>query len=154
MLKYPQLDIADPDSVASFVKSLKKDHANVDVLINNAGVNLDMEYSPANVKKTLDTNYRGNLNMCQSFIPILSKTGRIVNVSSTGSSLSGYSKEIQDRFRSSKMTLQGLEKMMQEYQVVTGSRSDSSKTLRDKTGSSKQRSRVSQWMEIPGIQCQ
>ncbi|KAL8709568.1 MAG: hypothetical protein Q9220_005660 [cf. Caloplaca sp. 1 TL-2023] len=61
-LRYPQLDIADPGSVSNFVKSLKDDHAKVDVLINNAGVNLDMEYSPANVKKTLDTNYRGTLD--------------------------------------------------------------------------------------------
>ncbi|KAI4192127.1 MAG: hypothetical protein LQ346_004473 [Caloplaca aetnensis] len=56
--------------------------------------------------------------MCQTFIPLLSKDGRIVNVSSTGSSLSGYSKEIQDRFRSPKMTLDDLEQMMNEYQVI------------------------------------
>lgn len=55
--------------------------------------------------------------MCQAFIPLLSKNGRIVNVSSTGSSLNQYSKEIQQRFRSSSMTLQDLEGMMQEYQV-------------------------------------
>ncbi|KAL8958383.1 MAG: hypothetical protein Q9193_004545 [Seirophora villosa] len=47
----------------------------------------------------------------------MSKTGRVVNVSSTGSSLSGYSKEIQDRFRSPTMTLNDLEQMMTEYQV-------------------------------------
>ncbi|KAI4238009.1 MAG: hypothetical protein L6R40_005820 [Gallowayella cf. fulva] len=134
-LKYPKLDIADRSSIDSFAKAIRKDHTNVDVLINNAGVNLDMEYSPANVETTLNTNYRGTLNvsgprktrewegksergqMCQIFIPLLSKRGRIVNVSSTGSSLSGYSKEIQDRFRSPKMTLQDLEQMMNEYQV-------------------------------------
>ena len=58
------------------------------------------------------------LQMCQTFIPLLSKTGRIVNVSSVGSSLKQYSKAIQQRFRSSKMTLEGLEGMMQEYQVL------------------------------------
>ncbi len=56
--------------------------------------------------------------MCQTFIPLLSKDGRIVNVSSTGSSLSGYSQEIQDRFRNPKMTLDDLEQMMNEYQVI------------------------------------
>ena len=55
--------------------------------------------------------------MCHTFIPLLSQKGRIVNVSSTGSSLSQYDKEIQQRFRSSNMTLDGLEKLMQEYQV-------------------------------------
>ena len=33
------------------------------MLINNAGVNLDDEYSSANVRKTLDTNYRGTLHV-------------------------------------------------------------------------------------------
>ncbi|KAI4208456.1 MAG: hypothetical protein LQ348_000118 [Seirophora lacunosa] len=116
-LKYPKLDIADPDSIQRFAKSVEAEHASVDVLINNAGVNLDMQYSPVNVKTTLDTNYRGTLNMCKAFIPMMSKTGRVVNVSSTGSSLSGYSKEIQDRFRSPTMTLNDLEQMMTEYQV-------------------------------------
>ncbi|KAL8733889.1 MAG: hypothetical protein Q9166_001877 [cf. Caloplaca sp. 2 TL-2023] len=133
ILKYLKLDIADRSSIDGFAQSIKKDHEQIDVLINNAGVNLDMEYSPANVKTTLDTNYRGTLNvgdelcdvketsdnqqMCQTFIPMLRKNGRIVNVSSTGSSLGGYSKEIQERFRSPKMTLQDLEQMMKEYQV-------------------------------------
>ena len=62
-IKYPKLDIADPASVQSLANAIKNDHAGLDVLVNNAGVNLDDEYSPANVKKTLDTNYRGTLNV-------------------------------------------------------------------------------------------
>lgn len=62
-LRYRKLDIADPSSVQTFAKTIQADHSNVDVLINNAGVNLDMEYSPQNVKTTLDTNYRGTLNV-------------------------------------------------------------------------------------------
>ncbi|KAL8699826.1 MAG: hypothetical protein Q9224_001244 [Gallowayella concinna] len=123
--KYPRLDIADRRSVDGFAKTIQKDHTNVDVLINNAGVNLDLEYSPANAKTTLDINYRGTLNMCQTFIPLLSKNGRIVNVSSTASSLSGYSKEIQERFRDPKMTLQDLEQMMNEYQEAANNGTES-----------------------------
>lgn len=40
---------------------IQQEHPHVHVLINNAGVNLDQEYSPANVKTTLETNYRGTL---------------------------------------------------------------------------------------------
>ena len=61
--------------------------------------------------------------MCQTFFPLLKKDGRIVNVSSTASGLSQYSESLQERFRDSKMTLQDLEALMQEYQVsltVTG----------------------------------
>ena len=62
-LRYPKLDIADPKSIGRLAKTIQQDHENADVLINNAGVNLDLEYSPANVKTTLDTNYRGTLNV-------------------------------------------------------------------------------------------
>ena len=55
--------------------------------------------------------------MCQAFIPLLKKDGRIVNVSSTGSSLNQYSDKIQQQFRNPKMSLSDLEGMMQEYQV-------------------------------------
>ncbi|KAL8770629.1 MAG: hypothetical protein Q9209_003697 [Squamulea sp. 1 TL-2023] len=122
MMRYPKLDIADRNSIDDFARTIQKDHTNVDVLINNAGTNLDMEYSPANVKTTLDTNYRGTLN---TFIPMLRKNGRIVNVSSTGSSLGGYSKEIQDRFRNPEMTLPDLDQMMNEYQEAANSGTES-----------------------------
>ena len=54
--------------------------------------------------------------MCQTFIPLLREDGRIVNVSSTGSSLNQYSKDIQQRFRNPKMTLIDLENLLKEYQ--------------------------------------
>ena len=57
--------------------------------------------------------------MCQAFIPLLKKDGRIVNVSSTGSGLSIYSDKIQRQFRDPRMTLEDLESMMQQYQVGT-----------------------------------
>jgi carbonyl reductase 1 len=62
-IKYPQLDIADAASIQSLADTVESDHLGVDVLINNAGVNLDDAYSPINVKKTLDTNYRGTLKV-------------------------------------------------------------------------------------------
>ena len=56
--------------------------------------------------------------MCQTFVPLLRKNGRIVNVSSTGSSLDGYSKDIQKRLWNPKMTLPNLDQMMNDYQVT------------------------------------
>ena len=54
--------------------------------------------------------------MCQTFVPLLRVNGRIVNVSSTGSSLSNYSDLIKTRFRSPKMTLDDLEGMVNEFE--------------------------------------
>lgn len=55
--------------------------------------------------------------MCQTFIRLLRKDGRIVNVSSTASGLGQYRDDLQHRFRSPKMTLRDLEELVQEYQV-------------------------------------
>ena len=71
-VKYPQLDIADKESIRGFVETVKKEEGKVDVLINNAGVNVDDEYSPENVKVTLDTNVRGTLQVGDETFSILS----------------------------------------------------------------------------------
>ncbi len=55
--------------------------------------------------------------MCQTFIHLLDKDGRIVNVSSVASSLDPYSDDIRRRFRNPQMTLQDLDDMMAEYLV-------------------------------------
>ena len=60
---YSKLDIADRSSVESLASSVRERHGVVDVLINNAGVNVDDEYSAKNVKVTLDTNVRGTLQV-------------------------------------------------------------------------------------------
>lgn len=66
-VKYPKLDIADRESVKSFGEMMKQEEGKVDVLINNAGINVDDEYAPKNVKLTLDTNVRGTLLVRQCF---------------------------------------------------------------------------------------
>ena len=60
---YSKLDITDRSSVKNLASSVKEKHGAVDVLINNAGVNVDDEYSAKNVKVTLDTNVRGTLQV-------------------------------------------------------------------------------------------
>jgi len=46
--------------------------------------------------------------------------GRIVNLSSFGSVLAPYSKEIQARFRDEKLSLKGLEEIARDYEVCLG----------------------------------
>lgn len=57
------------------------------------------------------------LQMCRTFIPLLSKTGRIVNLSSVASSLKPYNESIQQRFRNPEATLEDLDKLTEEYLV-------------------------------------
>lgn len=60
---YPKLDISDHSSVSSLAKEVQQ-YGSVDVLINNAGINLDNEYGPQNARKTIDVNYRATLDVC------------------------------------------------------------------------------------------
>ena len=59
---YSELDISKRESIEALTHQESK-HGNVDVLINNAGVNLDAKYGPQSAKTTLDVNYRGTLSV-------------------------------------------------------------------------------------------
>ncbi|KAK5015104.1 hypothetical protein LTR60_003033 [Cryomyces antarcticus] len=113
---YPSLDISSKASIDALAKSIKDEHGRVDVLINNAGINVDAKYSPANAKLTLDVNYRGTLQMCETFLPLMPAHSRITNLSSVGSSLEHYSPAIAARFRDPNMTLADLAQLADEYQ--------------------------------------
>jgi carbonyl reductase 1 len=65
---FPKLDIANKTSITDFAAEVKG-HGHVDVLINNAGVNLDGEYSFENAKRTLDVNWRGTVDVSECLRP-------------------------------------------------------------------------------------
>ncbi|KAJ9116093.1 hypothetical protein QFC20_000766 [Naganishia adeliensis] len=114
-VKYPKLDITDEDSVRKLVELVKGEQRGVDALINNAGLNVDAQYSVENVELTLKTNYYGTLKMNQAFLPpVRGNKGRIVNLSSVGSLLKPYSPAIQSRFRGVE-SLEQVEDLAQEY---------------------------------------
>jgi carbonyl reductase 1 len=68
---YASLDISDSASIANLDKTLSDAKQPIDILINNAGVNLDApgQQTYENAVKTLDVNYRGTLAMCQMVLP-------------------------------------------------------------------------------------
>lgn len=112
-IRYAPLDISDAGSVNQLVADLE----HVDILINNAGINLDSDYNFTNAKKTLDVNYLGTLRSCQAFLSIMPANGRsrIVNVTSGACQLGNYAPTIQKRFRDPSMTLDSLNMMANEY---------------------------------------
>jgi len=113
---YKPLDISKQSSIVSLLADIQKnDHLPVSILINNAGVYLDDQFTPDHTRTTLDVNYRGPLSTCRVFIPHMAKHGRIVNLSSVGSSLDPYSDDKANMFRTIS-TLEDLEAFMQEYE--------------------------------------
>ncbi len=113
---YKALDISKQNSIDSILSDIQKnDHLPISALINNAAVHLDSDFTPKNAKTTLDVNYRGNLATCQAFIPHMAKDGRIVILSSVGSSLDQYSEDKANKFRTIN-TLEDLDSFMREYE--------------------------------------
>lgn len=115
-LKYRQLDISDSKSVQSAKAFILENHGTLDILINNAGIATKGDtFNRHVVDTTLSCNYFATLDMCETFLPIISNHGRLVNVSSMAGKLHRLSPELQARFRDTKLTVDGVTNLMQEF---------------------------------------
>ena len=93
------LDVTSSASIGDFQRWSVENNLDVDILINNAGVNLPFEPTPTepdffsidpkNTIHLLEINALGALRMCQALVPgmISRGYGRVVNVSSESGSL-------------------------------------------------------------------
>ena len=91
------LDINDSAQIQAAVQAIGDKFGKLDVLINNAGVMLDGEWSISNassvsidiIRKTFDTNFFALVELTQAVLPLIlkSKSGRIVNMASIEGSL-------------------------------------------------------------------
>ena len=82
-----RLDVADAGAVAAFPDLVRREHAGVDLLVNNAGVAMIGTFEQIrdeDFEWLLDINLRGVVRMTRAFLPLLhaSPDARIVNVSS------------------------------------------------------------------------
>lgn len=108
-LEYLQLDFLDSKSIDSFINNIK-DYKNIDVLINNAGINI-MEsidnLDKGNWDKVLQVNLTGPMVLTKTVSSIMKKNrgGRILNISSIWGVVS---KEKRNSYSASKTGLIGL----------------------------------------------
>ena len=84
-----RVDVADAAAVTAAAAALAERLPGIDILINNAGINLARSPSVADVtaeewRRVLDVNLSGALHCTQSLLPLLRRRGggRIVNFSS------------------------------------------------------------------------
>ncbi|KAJ5427397.1 hypothetical protein N7465_002467 [Penicillium sp. CMV-2018d] len=115
-----QLSLTDQASITALSTMVANEHKGCDILINNAAIYYYQEsITAAQLQETLDVNYRGTLNVCQAFLPIMRKTGRIVNVSSLASQLKHFHPRLQARFLKPDLTLTELNALVDEYSRFT-----------------------------------
>jgi len=109
-----EMDLSDIESVKSYLNTIK----DIDIIINNAGVNylntIENE-TTENLNKTLNINYLSPFTICQYFLPLLKNKnyGRIINI---GSIWIDYAKSLRGSYSASKNALHSLTKtIVSEY---------------------------------------
>jgi len=89
-----KVDVSDRAQVKAAVESIAKRFGGIDVLVNNAGIDMYGTFQNADddeVKRLYDVNLFGTLNLSREVLPhmISRKSGAIVNVSSIWGRLGG-----------------------------------------------------------------
>lgn len=87
--EYHPLEVTDNQSVLELTQYIKAKYGQLDILINNVGVNYDAwqrvsKVAISEVEYTIDVNLIGPWRLCNAMIPLMlvGDEGRIINVSS------------------------------------------------------------------------
>lgn len=83
------LDLSQPEQIQALVKKVAADDVRIDILINNAGINLSTqtEYptktlSVDTLRKTLEVNLIGLVDLTERLLPFVAADGQIIAISS------------------------------------------------------------------------
>jgi NAD(P)-dependent dehydrogenase (short-subunit alcohol dehydrogenase family) len=87
--EFIEIDVTNAASIENASVRIEHRHGHLDVLVNNAGISVDLSQPPsavslAQVRTTYETNVFGAIAVTQAMLPLLKKAqaGRIVNMSS------------------------------------------------------------------------
>lgn len=109
-------DITKPEEVKKTVSEIIKDHGQIDILINNAGIwiqGLLEDSDDAKIKETFDVNCVGTIYMTKSVLPKMkeSNSGTIINIISTAGITAKGERSV---YNASKWAMTGFTKCLQE----------------------------------------
>ncbi|MDB5265353.1 MAG: hypothetical protein JWM39_66 [Parcubacteria group bacterium] len=81
-----QLDLGNAASIAACVSSIRKEGWEIDVLINNAGINPGPDTYPLSIpilRSTLEVDLIGLIDFTEQLLPFMHSEGRIINLTSS-----------------------------------------------------------------------
>lgn len=81
------VDITKDDVIESFIKKLIQKKVRLDIVINNAGLLVNMPFEETSIetfKKVYDVNVFGVISLIRMCLPIINKKGHVLNISSMG----------------------------------------------------------------------
>jgi len=102
--QYSVLDVSDPQAVNAFAAT----HGSIDVLVNNAGVQVEKtvtDSTDADWDLVMGANARGVFNLCRALIPTMKKGGSIINIGSISGNVADPSMAL---YNASKAFVHGL----------------------------------------------
>jgi NAD(P)-dependent dehydrogenase (short-subunit alcohol dehydrogenase family) len=102
------VNMLHPQSIKAFAENLKKSQVRIDALINNAGVYLDEDTDAVSIvalRKTLEINLIGLIDLTERILPLMNEGGSIVNMSSGMGSLTNLDSPNYPAYRISKVAI-------------------------------------------------
>jgi 3-oxoacyl-[acyl-carrier protein] reductase len=87
-----QLDVRDRNSIKNAFKETSSVYGQIDVLVNNAGINRPADFDKQTEKEwneVIDVNLTGVFRCCQEILPYISDNGRIINIGSLSGEYGG-----------------------------------------------------------------
>jgi 3-oxoacyl-[acyl-carrier protein] reductase len=86
------LDVCDRRSVDALMEKVARHHGRIDVLVNNAGINVTGDFDQITDEQwdaVVDTDLKGVFHCCQAALPHLSDRGRVINIGSLSGEYGG-----------------------------------------------------------------
>lgn len=124
-----QLDTSCSGSIVRATNEIKQKYGGqLDVIINNAGI-APKNKSVEAARETFATNYYGIKILNEHLIPLLRENGRIINVASRVGAvvLHGISKDLQEKYTSSTLTVEQLDQLAEDF--ISAVESDTVKAI-------------------------
>ncbi|KAF5291925.1 hypothetical protein FQA39_LY14157 [Lamprigera yunnana] len=115
---FHQLDISDNESIKKFRDYILKQEGGIDLLFNNAGINLKkcVDDYAKQVENVINVNYFGPSNTCEILNSTLRYGAKIINTSSYYGHLSHIpSRALRSQFTSPTLSIDGLHYLMRKY---------------------------------------
>lgn len=128
-VQFVLLDQTKPETIAAAAAQIEQRYGQLDILVNNAGILLDQgtptsQLNDEALERTLETNVRGVIRVTLALLPLLQRSpaGRIVNISSSGGSLTQQSEgawNFAPAYQMSKTTLNAFTVMLAQELKTT-----------------------------------
>jgi NAD(P)-dependent dehydrogenase (short-subunit alcohol dehydrogenase family) len=111
---YHYLEVSRPRGAMVFAETLRRLERPVDILVNNAGISMH-GFDDEVVRRTLEINFFGAINVTDGLLPLMPDGATIVMVSSGMGQLDAYDDAIRARFLDPALTREQLIALVNEF---------------------------------------